>query len=93
MDGKGWAEKVTVVVHSVPETEEYEGGFEAITMSGVPETVTVSAGNRDSKEEAFERLRVHWHPGRPGCDGLGQACALRGRDRMTATHLTLNNPL
>ncbi len=57
MDGKGWAEKVTVVVHRVPETEEYEGGFEAITMSEVPETVTVSAGDRDSKEEAFERLR------------------------------------
>lgn len=57
MDSIGWAEQVAVVVHRVPETEEYEGGFEAATMGGVPGMVTVTATDRDSKEEAFERLR------------------------------------
>lgn len=48
---------MTIVVHRVPETEEYEGGFEAATMAGVPGMVTVTASDCDSKEEAFERLR------------------------------------
>ncbi len=31
-----WEEKVTVVVHRVPESEGFEDGFEATTMTGVP---------------------------------------------------------
>jgi hypothetical protein len=45
------------VIHRVPESEEYEGGFEAATMGGIPAMVIVTASDRDSKEEAFERLR------------------------------------
>lgn len=57
MNGQAkWASKVTVVVHRVPETEDYEGGFEAVTMTGVPGTVTVTATDRDDKEEAFRSL-------------------------------------
>ncbi len=76
-----WGESVTVLLHRIPESkeyessfetgmmgevpgmavtvsEEYEGGFEAVTMGGVPGmAVTISASDRDSKEEAFERLR------------------------------------
>ncbi len=54
---EGWGDKVTVVVHRILESEDFEGGFEAVTMSGVPGMVTVTASDRDSKEEAFERLR------------------------------------
>lgn len=57
MDNAGWTEQVVVVIHRVPETEEYEGGFEAVTLSGVPAMLTITATDRDSKEEAFERLR------------------------------------
>lgn len=28
--GEGWGEKVTVVLHYVPESEDFEGGFEAV---------------------------------------------------------------
>lgn len=29
---ESWGEKVTVVLHQVPESEDFEGGFEAVTM-------------------------------------------------------------
>lgn len=51
-----WGEKVTVVLHHVPETEEYEGGYEAVTMTGVPHNVIVTGSDRDSAEEALNHL-------------------------------------
>lgn len=27
-----WGAKVTVIVHHVPESEDFEGGYEAVTM-------------------------------------------------------------
>ena len=33
---EAWGGKVTVVVHYVPESEDFEGGCEAVTMMGVP---------------------------------------------------------
>lgn len=55
-----WGERVTVVLHYVAETEEYEGGFEAVTMTGVPHRVVVTGSDRDSAEDALKHL----------CDGL-----------------------
>lgn len=54
---EAWGRTVTVVLHRIPESEEYEGGFEAVTMTGVPGMVTVAATDRESKEKAFEHLR------------------------------------
>lgn len=51
-----WNGKVTVVVHHVPETEDYEGGFEAVTMMGVPYNVIVTGSDRDSAEAALNHL-------------------------------------
>lgn len=53
--GPEWGAKVTAVVHHVPESEESEGGYEAVTMSGVPLGISVEAG-ADSPPEALERL-------------------------------------
>lgn len=47
---------MTVVLHHVPEDEGFEGGFEAITMAGVPHGVSVTGSDRDSAEEALEHL-------------------------------------
>jgi hypothetical protein len=51
-----WGDKVTVVVHHVPESEDYEGGFEAVTMVGVPHNVTITGSDRDSAEAALNHL-------------------------------------
>jgi hypothetical protein len=32
---KAWGEKVTVVLHHVPEDEDFKGGFEAVTKMWV----------------------------------------------------------
>ena len=32
---EAWGEKVMVVLHHVPEDEDFEGGFEAVTMMWV----------------------------------------------------------
>lgn len=53
--GPEWGERVTVVIHRVPETEETEGGFEAVTMTGVPLNVSVTAFE-DTAHEALDRL-------------------------------------
>lgn len=53
---KGWSDKVTVVSHHVPESEGYEGGYEAVTMMGVPHNVSVTGSDRDSAESALEHL-------------------------------------
>lgn len=34
--GADWGARVAMVVHHVPETEESEEGYEAVTMGGVP---------------------------------------------------------
>lgn len=51
-----WEHRVTVVLHRVPENEEYEGGYEAVTMAGVPENVIVTGSDRDSAEDALNHL-------------------------------------
>ncbi|MBA2618622.1 MAG: hypothetical protein H0U91_10710 [Rubrobacter sp.] len=56
MTNERWGEGVTVVLHHVPEDEDYEGGYEAVTMTGVPGMVSITATDRDSKEEALSRL-------------------------------------
>ncbi len=50
-----WVEKVVVVVHHVPETEESEEGYEAVTMSGVPLGVSVSSDS-ETAQEALDGL-------------------------------------
>lgn len=44
------------MVHRVPETEEYEGGYEAATMGGTPRGVVISSPGHDSAEEALGDL-------------------------------------
>lgn len=51
-----WGGKVTVALHHVPESEEFEGGYEAVTMVGVPENVIVTGSDRDSTEGALNHL-------------------------------------
>lgn len=47
---EGWGETVKVVLHHVPETEGFEGGFEVVTMTGVPHEVSVTGSDRDSAQ-------------------------------------------
>lgn len=54
--GPEWGDKVTVVVYHVPESEESEGGYEAVTMGGVPLGVSVTASDADTAHEALDRL-------------------------------------
>ncbi len=54
-DGR-WPEGVTVVLHHVPEDESFEGGYEAVTMTGVPHGVSVSGSDPDSAEGALDHL-------------------------------------
>ena len=56
-EATGWAEKVTAVRHRVPETEDFEGGFEAVTMTGVPHGVLVTGSDSETAAEALENLR------------------------------------
>lgn len=53
----GWSEEVSVVLHHVPEVEDFEGGFEAVTMTGVPYNVSVTGSDCDSAEKALDHLR------------------------------------
>ncbi len=50
---QGWVEKVTVVLHRVPEGEGFEGGFEAVTMADVPHRVSVAGIDKPPQ-------RVRW---------------------------------
>lgn len=54
--GSEWGERVAVVVHHVPETEESEEGYEAVTMGGVPYGVFLTASDAESPSEAVDRL-------------------------------------
>lgn len=56
MANEGWGEKVTVVLHHIPESEDFEGGFEAITMMGVPHGVSVTGSDPNSAEGALNHL-------------------------------------
>lgn len=47
-----WGNEVTVVVHHIPEDEDFEGGYEAVTMVGVPHGVIVTGEGRDSADDA-----------------------------------------
>ncbi len=51
-----WGKRVTVVVHRVPETEDFEGWYEAVTMSGVPHGVSVLGSDLESAEGALGHL-------------------------------------
>ena len=51
-----WDERVIVVLHRVPEDEEFEGGFEATTLTGVPHGVVVIGSNPESAGEALANL-------------------------------------
>lgn len=51
-----WGEEVAVVVHRVPESEESEEGYEAVTMKGVPHGVIVTGSDPDSAKGALDRL-------------------------------------
>lgn len=53
--GSEWGDKATALVHRVPESEESEGGYEVVTMSGVPLGVSIMT-EADSPPEALERL-------------------------------------
>ncbi len=52
----GWDEEVTVVLHHVPESEGYEGGYEAVTMKGVPFNVSITGSHPDTAEGALDHL-------------------------------------
>ena len=52
----GWDEKVAVVLYHVPESEESEEGYEAVTMKGVPYGVIVTGSATDSAKEALGHL-------------------------------------
>ncbi len=56
MASGSWDEKVTIMLHHVPEDEGFEGGFEAVTLVGVPHGVSVAGSDRDSAEGALNHL-------------------------------------
>lgn len=51
-----WGEEVAVIVHRVPESEESEGGFEAVSVKGVPHGVALTGSNPDSAAGALNHL-------------------------------------
>lgn len=54
--GPEWEERVNVVIHHVPESEESEEGYEAVTMGGVPLRAIVTHSDADSPREALDGL-------------------------------------
>jgi hypothetical protein len=54
--GSAWGDKVIVVLHHVPESEEAEEGYEAVTTTGIPHGVAITANDSDSAEGALNRL-------------------------------------
>jgi hypothetical protein len=51
-----WLEEVGVVLHHVPESEDSEAYFEAVTMKGVPYGVSISGSAPDLAEGALKQL-------------------------------------
>ena len=54
--GPEWSEKVTAVLHRVPETEDFEGGFEAVTITGVLHNVMITGSDPETAGGALEHL-------------------------------------
>ena len=54
--GPEWGDRVIVVVHHVPESDEGEEGYEAVTMGGVPIGVSIAASDCDTGQEAIDRI-------------------------------------
>ncbi len=51
-----WRGSVAVIVHRVPESEESEGSYEAVTMNGVPYGVIITGSDPDSAEGSLDQL-------------------------------------
>lgn len=66
--GGSWGDRVMVIVHYRPEDQDFGGGYEATTLTGVPHNVIVTGGDEDSAEGALNQL----------LDGL-KAFGFRGR--------------
>jgi hypothetical protein len=60
----GWGEKVTVVLHHIPESEESESGYEAVTMVGVPHGVSDPDSAEGALNHLFDGLRAFGFQGR-----------------------------
>lgn len=50
-----WGEEVIAVLHELPEEEGW-GGYEAETMTGVPNNVRITGSDEESKEAALDHL-------------------------------------
>ena len=44
---------MVVIFHHLQETEKYEGGYEAVTLMGVPNSVSVIGSDRNSVQAAL----------------------------------------
>jgi hypothetical protein len=51
-----WGKEVAAVLHYVPEDADFEGGYEAETMTGVPNGVRITGSGEDSKGAALDHL-------------------------------------
>jgi hypothetical protein len=76
----GWDEKVTVILHHIPESEESEEGYEVVTMKGVPYTVSITGSDGDfaggALNHLLDGLRAFGFAGRVAVEdvmGLGPA--------------------
>jgi len=54
--GKPWGGKVNIILHHIPEDRDIEGGYEAITVVGVPYGVSVVGSDPDSPVAALNQL-------------------------------------
>lgn len=54
--GPEWGESVAVVLYPVSESEETEGGFEAVTMGGVPFDVCITGAAAESSQAALDQV-------------------------------------
>ena len=61
------------MLHRVPESEEFEGEYEAVTMKGIPHGVVITGNDLGSAEGALNRLV-------PGLKAFGFAGRVAGED-------------
>jgi hypothetical protein len=54
--GADWGMRLTVAIHYVPESEDSEAYYEAVTMGGTPYGVSVVAEDSDAAQAALDRL-------------------------------------
>lgn len=54
--GPEWGSRVAVIVYPASMSDDYESGYVAETLTGVPHGVVVSAGGEDTPEQAVDRL-------------------------------------